>query len=70
MLLVVMGYSEGLRFCLSFKVKVVGGGPTRQSLFLIRFAHPTGRLTGAQQKTLCQQQKKVTKKCRKLNGEA
>ncbi|HAB55777.1 MAG TPA: hypothetical protein DCE61_05305 [Cellvibrionales bacterium] len=33
MLLVVMGYSEGLRFCLSFKVKVVGGGPTCQSLF-------------------------------------
>ena len=33
MLLVVMGYSEGLCFCLSFKVKVVGGGPTRQSLF-------------------------------------
>jgi hypothetical protein len=39
-------------FCLSFKVKVVGGGPTRQSLFLIRYAHPTGRLAGAQQKTL------------------
>ena len=27
-LLVMMGYSEGLVFCLSFKVKVVGGGPT------------------------------------------
>ena len=35
---------------MSFKVKVVGGGPTCQSLFVIRFAHPTGRLAGAQQK--------------------
>ena len=31
--LVVMGYSEGLLFCLSFKFKSVGGGPTCQSLF-------------------------------------
>ena len=33
MLVVVMGCSEGLLFCLSFKFKVVGGGPTCQSLF-------------------------------------
>jgi len=42
-------YFIGLRF----EFKFVGGGPTRQSLFVIRFAHPTGRLAGAQQKTLC-----------------
>ena len=35
MLLVVMGYSEGLRFCLSFKVKVVGGGPTARCRSLV-----------------------------------
>ena len=35
-----------------FKVKGVGSGPTRQSLFVIRYAHPTGRPSGAQQKTL------------------
>ncbi len=56
-------------YLLSFKFKVVGSGPTCQSL-VIRFAHPTGRPSGAQQTTLCLQQQKVTKKCRKLNGEA
>jgi len=35
MLLVVMGYSEGLCFCLSFKVKVVGGGPTARCRSLV-----------------------------------
>ena len=43
-----MGYFS----CLNFTVKTVGGGPTCQSLFVIRYAHPTGRLAGAQQKTL------------------
>ena len=33
---------------------------------MIRFAHPTGRPSGAQQTTLCLQQQKVTKKCRNL----
>jgi hypothetical protein len=50
---------------LSFKFKVVGGWPDSQSL-VIRFAHPTGRPSGAQQTTLCLQQQKVTKKCRNL----
>ena len=42
------------------KVKTVGGGPTA-SHFFIRFAHPTGRPSGAQQTTLSTA-KKVTKK--------
>jgi len=42
---------------LSFKVKVVGGGPKCQSL-VIRFTHPTGRPSGAAQTTLCNSNKK------------
>jgi hypothetical protein len=39
------------------------------SHFLIRFAHPTGRPSGAAQTTLYYS-KKSNQKCRKLNGEA
>jgi hypothetical protein len=30
-----------------------GGGPDTPVTFVIRYAHPTGRLVGAQQKALC-----------------
>jgi hypothetical protein len=58
-------YSGCLLYLFEFLVQGRRGWPDSQSL-LIRFAHPTGRLAGAQQKTLCLQQQKVTKKCRNL----
>ena len=57
----------GFLILLEFSIKVVGGGPTASN-FVIRCAHPSGRPSGAQQTTLCQQQKKVTKKCRNLTA--
>ena len=49
-----------------FKVKGVGSGPTRQSLFVIRYAHPTGRPSGAAQTTLCNSKKSNQKKAHNL----
>ena len=68
-LLVVMGYSEVLLFLFEFSIKTVGGGSTASRLLCIRFAHPTGRPSGAQQTTLSTA-KKVTLFAVSFNGEA
>jgi hypothetical protein len=62
---VLIRYSLFLFGLVSFFIKAVGSGPTA-SHFLIRFAHPTGRPSGAALTTLCNS-KKSNQKCRKLN---
>ena len=64
--LTIMGCSEVLLFLFEFSVQDRRGWPDMPVTFVIRYAHPTGRPSGAQQKTLCLQQQKVTKKYRNL----
>ena len=52
-LLMMMGYSEGLFLLFEFYSQNRRGWPDMPVTFVIRYAHPTGRLAGAQQKTLC-----------------
>ena len=58
-----------LLFFYSFKVKGVGGGPTASNFFY-SLRSPYGAPFRRSANYAVQQQQKVTKKCRKLNGEA
>ena len=48
-----MGYSDGLFLLFEFYSQDRRGWPDMPVTFVIRYAHPTGRLAGAQQKALC-----------------
>jgi len=65
-------FLTGLFFCfyfLIFQFKIVGGGPTA-SHFLYSLRSPYGTPFRRSANYAVLQQQKVTKKCRKLNGEA
>jgi len=47
-----MGYSDGLFLLFEFYSQDRRGWPDMPVTFCIRFAHPTGRPSGAQQTTL------------------
>jgi len=62
-------YSGFLVYLFDFSIKTVGGGPTA-SHFCDSLRSPYGTPCRRAAKNAVSAAKKVTKKCRKLNGEA